>query len=205
MKHLFIFLLTLFAFAQYAKAQENFVQHVEKNTRNGAAVNVYHSREIDLLVNGKVTSKDTVRVEKKKETTPQKDLTKQGNDSQKHKEDKNKDSATTKRTPENDADTPSIENRKKVLTRAYKVTGYRVQAFVGGNTRQDKLKAQQTGERIKAAYPEEPVYVHFYSPRWICRVGNYRSVEEATKMLQNIRKLGFRQASIVKGKITVQY
>ena len=50
-----------------------------------------------------------------------------------------------------------------------------------------------------------PVYVHFYSPRWICRVGNYRTYEEAHQMLQNLRKLGYNQASIVKGKITVQY
>ena len=80
-----------------------------------------------------------------------------------------------------------------------------MQAFAGGNTRADKQKAQRIGNDIKMNFPNEPVYVHFYSPRWICRVGNYRSMEEANKMLYEIRKLGYKQALIVKGKITVQY
>jgi len=36
------------------------------------------------------------------------------------------------------------------------------------------------------------------------RVGNYRSIEEATRMLNAIQALGYKQAVIVKGKITVQ-
>ena len=88
---------------------------------------------------------------------------------------------------------------------SYKVNGYRVQAFAGGNTRADKQKAQRIGNAIKDSYPEEPVYVHFYSPRWICRVGNYRTYEEAHRMLLALRELGYKQAIIVKGKITVQY
>ena len=63
----------------------------------------------------------------------------------------------------------------------------------------------QNGNNIKAHYGNVPVYVHFYSPRWICRVGNYRTYEEAHQMLVNLRNLGYTQASIVKGKITVGY
>ena len=95
--------------------------------------------------------------------------------------------------------------RKKVMRNSYKVTGFRVQAYAGGNTRQDRQTAEQVGNNIKANIPGEPVYVHFYSPRWICRVGNYRTYEEAHQMLLAIRKLGYKQASIVKGKISVQY
>lgn len=53
-------------------------------------------------------------------------------------------------------------------------------------------------------YPTQPVYVHFYSPRWICRVGNFRSYEEAARMLEQIRAMGYKSAIVVKGKITVQ-
>jgi len=53
-------------------------------------------------------------------------------------------------------------------------------------------------------YPDQPVYVHFYSPHWICRVGNYRSFEEAETMLRKVKALGYRQACIVRGKIIVQ-
>ena len=98
-----------------------------------------------------------------------------------------------------------VDMSKKVMRNSYKVTGFRVQAFAGGNTREDKRKAEEARDKIKRAYPSEPVYVHFYSPRWICRVGNYRTQEEANRMLRNIRNLGYRQAVVVKGKITVQY
>ena len=109
-------------------------------------------------------------------------------------------------TPAGQNDT-TIEDdaRKKVMRNSYKVTGFRVQAYAGGNTRQDRQTAEQVGNNIKANIPGEPVYVHFYSPRWICRVGNYRTYEEAHQMLLAIRKLGYKQASIVKGKISVQY
>jgi hypothetical protein len=92
-----------------------------------------------------------------------------------------------------------------VIRGGYKVAGYRVQAFAGGNSRADRIKAEQTGNNIKAQFADVPVYVHFYSPRWICRVGNYRTYEEAHQMLVSLRKLGYSQATIVKGKITVSY
>ena len=98
---------------------------------------------------------------------------------------------------------PTIDMRKKVMRGSRKVTGYRVQAFAGGNTRADKMKAQQAGNNIKMRFPDQPIYVHFYSPRWICRVGNYRSLGEAEKMLHAVRKMGYKAATIVKGKITV--
>ena len=106
---------------------------------------------------------------------------------------------------EEDMNIPVIDLRKKVMRKSYKVIGYRVQAFSGGNSRQDKIKAQQTGNDIKMQFPDEPIYVHFYSPRWICRVGNFRSYEEANRMLIQIHKMGYKSASIVRGKITLQY
>ena len=83
--------------------------------------------------------------------------------------------------------------------------GYRVQAFAGGNSRKDRQKAEQTANAILALFPGEAVYTHFYSPRWICRVGNYPTYEEARRMLVELRKLGYSSATIVKGKITVPY
>ena len=93
----------------------------------------------------------------------------------------------------------------KVMKNSYKVMGYRVQAFAGGNKRNDRQAAENVGNAIKRRFPEQPIYVHFYSPRWICRVGNFRTYEEAHAMLVEIREMGYKQASIVKGKISVQY
>ena len=47
--------------------------------------------------------------------------------------------------------------------------------------------------------------LHFYSPRWICRMGNYRTYEEAHDVLTKVKQLGYPSAVIVKGKITVYY
>ena len=107
--------------------------------------------------------------------------------------------------PETKTEEPYVDTSKKVMRRSYKVTGYRVQVFAGGNSRADKQKAQQAGNAVKRAMPDQPVYVHFYSPRWICRVGNYRSYQEANRVLMQVKKLGYRQACIVSGKINVAY
>lgn len=104
-----------------------------------------------------------------------------------------------------EAEAPVVDTSKKVMRRSYKTNGYRVQVFAGGNSRNDKIKAQQAGNAVKAAFPSQPIYVHFYSPRWICRMGNYRTYEEANAILQQVKKLGYKQACIVKGKISVAY
>lgn len=114
-------------------------------------------------------------------------------------------STATTRTVDDEMNIPTVDLRKKVMRRSYKVNGYRVQAYSGGNKRTDKVRAQQIGNAIKMAYPDQPVYVHFYSPRWICRVGNYRTYAEAQRMLKAVKKMGYKSAMIVKGKITVQY
>jgi hypothetical protein len=87
----------------------------------------------------------------------------------------------------------------------YKTTGYRVQAFAGGNTRKDRQRAEQTGNTLRQLFPGEEVYVHFYSPRWICRLGNYRTYEEAHEKMLEVRKMGYESATVVKGKITVSH
>ncbi|MGI6223198.1 MAG: SPOR domain-containing protein [Prevotella sp.] len=102
-------------------------------------------------------------------------------------------------------ETESVNMRKKVMRGSHKVTGYRIQVYSGGNSRADRQRAQQIGNKIKMKFPDQPVYVHFYSPSWKCRVGNFRTYEEANRMLRKIKAMGYRSATILKGKITVQY
>lgn len=102
-------------------------------------------------------------------------------------------------------DTPTVNTGKKVMVNSRKVTGYRIQVFAGGNSHEDKLKAERTGSDVKAKFPELPVYVHFYSPRWICRVGNFRTYQEAEVVLNKLKGMGYKHACILKGKITVAY
>ena len=83
------------------------------------------------------------------------------------------------------------------------IDGYKVQAFAGGNTREDRKKAERTASSIRAQFPNVAVSAHFYSPRWVCRVGNYRTREEAQHMLSALKNLGYSQAHIVRTKVTV--
>lgn len=167
---------------------QSFLSRLQKQGPKQGKVTVVQDGAIDVLVNGprtaatgtaKPASATKAATEPKKENT------------------------TATKTETATAEAP--DTHKKVMGKSYKVDGYRVQAYAGGNTRRDRQAAEQTGNSIKSKFPEEPIYVHFYSPRWICRVGNYRTYEEAHRMLLAIQKLGYKQASIVKGKISVQY
>lgn len=132
----------------------------------------------------------------------EKALKEKGNEAAREAERKRAEAANAQET-EGEMSIPTVDMRKKVMRSARKITGYRVQAFAGGNTREDKQRAQQIGDAIKMKHPDQPVYVHFYTPRWICRVGNYRTYAEAANMLNAVKKMGYKGATIVKGKITV--
>lgn len=188
---------------------QSFLGRLQKRSGNQGKITVHQDTAIDELVNGKqplagsYTPKTARQADSGKHTGT---ATKQQQaDSSNGQSRKNTPGSSSAGADAGQADAQAADTHKKVMHKSYKVNGYRVQAFAGGNTRLDRQKAEKAGNDIKANFPDEPVYVHFYSPRWICRVGNYRSYEEAHQMLLSIRKLGYKQASIVKGKITVQY
>ena len=95
------------------------------------------------------------------------------------------------------------DNHKKVMSNSKKVSGYRIQVFAGGNTREDRAKAQEIGAKIKVDMPSQPVYVHFYSPRWCCRFGNFRRQDDANDVLKKLKKQGYKNACVVKTTISV--
>ena len=166
---------------------QTYTQRIQQRTAGKGTVTIHQSSDIDQLVNEAILTARTAPAA----TMPATASTAAP-------------ATTTKPTTAASATATTANTTKKIM-KGYKVNGYRVQAFAGGNTRKDRIQAEQTGDRIKASFPDAPVYVHFYSPRWICRVGNYRTYEEAHQMLISLRKQGFTQATIVKGKITVQY
>lgn len=86
-----------------------------------------------------------------------------------------------------------------------KINGYRIQVYFGDNSRQGKTEARAAGLRFRNAFPEQPVYVNFVSPHWKCQAGDFRTIEEASEVLRQIRETGtFREAVIVKSKINVR-
>ena len=187
----FVIILTLALAATAQGNAQNYMQHLKEKNNGQGNVTVTQSKEIDELVNNANTlsvSTTTTKVNRQK-------------DSSRHQVKVTPEEAT--HDTKEDTESPAVDTRKKVMRKSYKVDGYRVQVFAGGNSRNDKIKAQRTGNDIKQSFPELPVYVHFYSPRWICRVGNFRTFEEANNILHQIQEMGYKQACIVSGKITV--
>ena len=197
---LFTINYSLFTYSQ------TFTQRLQKSNAGEGKVTVTQSKEIDDLVNG---PQDVV-------TTPAKQNTQSNQSNQNTPNTQNTQKQAEEKTlqtqrpqitaqPEMTPDTTYTDEPRKKILKGYKVNGYRVQVFAGGNSRDARVKAEKTGREINALFPGEPVYVHFYSPRWICRMGNYRTYEEAHQILNAVKKLGYKSAIIVKGKITVPY
>ena len=205
MRRLLIILTLCVGCVIVADAQSTFTERLQKSNSGEGKITVTHDQSIDELVNGKnavpvqaAPKKQAETTKKQTETTTA--TTRQEND----RDEKNEQAAAQQETETTTATPDTIDTRKKVM-KGYKINGFRVQVFAGGNSRNDRDKAERTGNEIKSLFPEEPVYVHFYSPRWICRMGNYRTYEEAHAILRSVRELGYQSAIIVKGKITVQY
>ena len=180
---------------------QTFLDRLKKPAKDKAVVTVTQDAAIDKLVNGDITAKTTV-VNKKEHSASTK---KESAHSASTKKESAHSASTTTTPPASSSTIEEPDMSNKVMKNSYKVMGYRVQAFAGGNKRDDRQAAENVGNAIKRRFPEQPIYVHFYSPRWICRVGNFRTYEEAHAMLVEIREMGYKQASIVKGKISVQY
>jgi len=197
---------------------QTFTTRLQQSARGQGVVTVHHDKAIDLLVNGNTTESANpasvavatppavvaapvaakpVAAKPVAATAPAKPAAAEQAARQSTK--------ATAVHPQDAAPAPSdTASTGKKTGPLVKITGYRVQVFAGGNSRQDKHKAEQTGSQLRALFPTEAVYTHFYPPRWICRMGNYRTYEEASKMLQEVKKQGFTAATIVKGKVTVQ-
>ena len=78
---------------------------------------------------------------------------------------------------------PTKSKGKQIQT-----VGYRIQIYAGGNTRFSKEEALKAAQYIKENYPEIPVYTDFVAPRWVCRVGDYKTIEEADQAMRMLKK-----------------
>lgn len=225
MKRIIILFITALCMNAAAWAQ-TFTEHLQQK-QGQATVTVTQSKEIDKLVNeADVSAKAPAAKQQPKTPATQHNQDHQGTQTHadrphnttptqpqhprteaenKAKTDTHKHENPSTEKDDNDIETTTADTRKKIMRNSYKVNGYRVQVFAGGNSRENKVKAQNIGNQLKAVFPDIPVYVHFYSPRWICRMGNFRTYQEAHSVLSQVQKLGYKQACIVSGKITVAY
>ena len=189
-------ILPFYLFTFLPLTAQTYTQRIQKTAQGQGTVTIHQDEAIDELVNGVATpappKKDSKPAAKPQNQTPKPQTP--------TPTPKPQTPAVVVELPE-PAAVDSIDNAGS--KRTFKTTGYRIQVFAGGNTRRDRQRAEQAGNALRQLYPGEEVYVHFYSPRWICRLGNYRTYEEAHEKMLEIRKMGYESATVVKGKITV--
>lgn len=92
---------------------------------------------------------------------------------------------------------PELSKGKKIQT-----VGYRIQIYAGGNTRYAKEEAQKAAQYIRNNYPEIPVYTEFVAPRWVCRVGDYKTIEEADQAMRMLKKgRNFKEIAVLPNQL----
>lgn len=185
---------------------QTITQRLKSRGAGQGVVNVYQSDSVSAVVNGKpakqastpATTTTVKPAQKTAQTSPQ------PREENKGKKDERDAALNTPVAPQETTDSVATLSRT-ALRGGHKMQGFRVQAYAGGNSRADRRKAENTRARVKQVLPMEPVYVHFLSPRWVCRVGNYRTFAEAQQVLHQLRdELGIQGANIVKCQIIVK-
>ena len=189
-----LFIVPLYLFTFLPLHSQTFTQRIQKTAAGEGTVTIHQDQAIDDLVNAPIATKKPKPNGNKPRTTTN---TPSPTPSTQHT------APSAQRSTSNDTTQVEADSLDSTPKHVFKTIGYRVQVLAGGNTRQDRQRAEQAGRSLRILFPGEEVYVHFYSPRWICRLGNYRTYEEAHEKMLEVRKLGYNSATIVKGKITV--
>ena len=80
------------------------------------------------------------------------------------------------------------ENVDIINGKTYLITmGYRIQVYSGNNQRTSKDEAHTLQTKIKELHTDITTYVIYNAPFWKLHVGDYRSFEEASLMLRELR------------------
>ncbi len=163
-------------------AQVKFTEEIQKQIPGQGKLVLHQSQTITDLVNATITR--TAPVSAKTE---------------------NKASTSSLKKPQIEDSLLADTIRQHLTGQRIRMNGYRIQVYLGGNTRRGKNEAQAMKERVKGFFPELSVYAGFLSPHWICRAGDFRTVEEANEYLHKMRETGrFDEAIIVKSKINAR-
>lgn len=173
----------IFTFLPFNLTAQTFLDRLQKPVNGQGTVTLHQDTAINRIV---LDPQSTVKPEDRKptQTTPTRQSNTAAND-------------TTRTTPATAPATTTTVRTRRVID------GYKVQAFAGGNSREDRKKAERVANEIRTQLPNVAVSAHFYSPRWVCRVGNYRTREEARQMLSTLKGMGYSQALIVRTKVTI--
>ncbi len=163
-------------------AQQRYTDLLQRPVEGLGKITLYQSERITSLVNGTSSPRGTDPAARRG-TQPVQPVTRHQPDS-----------------------VEAVPAPVKTSGQKMRVNGYRIQVYSGDNSRKGKNEAAAMGRRVRAMFPELPVYTHFASPHWICRVGDFRTYEEANEYFRQMRESGqFAEAVMVRCKVTVYY
>jgi hypothetical protein len=85
-----------------------------------------------------------------------------------------------------------------------KVSGYRVQVYAGDNSRKAREEASRLASGIRDIFPSVEVYTYFALPHWVCRVGDFPTIEEADNMMRKIKnEMYLKEVFLIKEQINI--
>lgn len=186
-----VLMLIVFAtLTTIVSAQSSYTSRLESKGNDEGKVNINADQRIRRIIDGNLKIQT--------EAVPQKKAQTEASPS--------KSQDTKPATPTADKPTtPHEERRTYVSGNRYKAQGFRIQVYTGGNQRADKQKAQTIANKVHSLFPELSVYTHFDSPRWICKVGDFRNREDAERYLRKIKQSGIsREARIIKSTVLLR-
>lgn len=82
----------------------------------------------------------------------------------------------------------TVYTTKDGMVQYVKMRGFKIQAFAGNNQRTSKNEAYYKQGLINTSFPDHETVVIFDSPFWRLRVGNFKTREEASGVMSEIRK-----------------
>lgn len=172
-------------------SKKGFVDNLQKDVAGWGKITIVQEPRLTHLLN----NDSTVAPKKKHQAADTAETHKQ---------------ATHERRQTTDTDSGAVDSneepRQQVKLRRYKISGYRVQIYAGSNSRSSRIEAEKAAQRFKGYFPRVPAYTHFYPPRWVCRVGDFKTAEEAQSFMQQVRQLkAFSGLIVVKTAIQVAY
>lgn len=222
------FIYTLIALALFAvqiHAQQTYTEKLRQNEAGKGTVIINQSPEIEQVVNGKAQqkaetkgrittlpatgSKPVVAGTSANEGKKSTNATTTSHASTSHATTTN---ATNKSEKTKNATSSVSHNSNSTQSHTYinrarhKARGYRICIFTGGNSRADKQKAIEMGNKCRAKFPELASYPSFEAPRWVTHVGDFKTREDANKYVSKIRRTRITyEVRVVASEVNIPY
>ena len=102
-------------------------------------------------------------------------------------------------------DTIQLDSLGNPIVKGYlSKEGFRIQIFTGANSRADKEKALRLQKRCDNMFPDMKSYCSFMSPRWVVRIGDFATKEEAMVRMAEVREAGLsHEVRLVRCKVQI--